>query len=75
MVTPLCKIHPEVAHNNSLIKVSIIPVAGCGDREDLPLYGILISSPSYREEPLGGGGAGIAEHVERRRDAGAETES
>ena len=46
----------------------------CGDQEDLPLYGILISSPSYTEEPQGWSGAGIAKRVECRRDAGAEAE-
>ena len=46
----------------------------CGDREDMPLYGILIPSPSYTEEPLGRSGAGVAKHVVRRRDAGAEVE-
>ena len=44
----------------------------CGDREDLPLYGILSPSPSYTEELLGQSGAGVAKRVERGRDAGAE---
>ena len=40
----------------------------------MPFYGILIPSPSYREERLGRSGAGVAERVERGRDAGAEAE-
>ena len=41
----------------------------------MPLYGILIPSPSYRVGPLGRSGAGIAERVERgQTDAGAEAE-
>ena len=40
----------------------------------MPLYGILMPSPSYTEEPLGRSGAGVAELVERRRDAGAGAE-
>ena len=40
----------------------------------MPLYGIFIPSPSYTEDPLGRSGAGIAEHVEHGRDAGAEAE-
>ena len=46
----------------------------CGDREDMPLYGILIPSPSYKEEPLGRSGAGVAGHKERGRDAGTVAE-
>ena len=46
----------------------------CGDWGDLPLYGILILSPSYMEEPLGRSGAGVAERVECGRDAGAGAE-
>ena len=41
----------------------------------MPLYGILIPSPSYTVGPPGGSGAGIAECVEcGQRDAGAEAE-
>ena len=47
----------------------------CGDWEDWLLHGILLPSPSCTEEPLGRSGAGIAEHVERRRDAGAKAQS
>ena len=48
----------------------------CGDpEEDMPLYGILIPSPSFAEGPPRGGGAGIAAGVERwRTDAGARAE-
>ena len=39
----------------------------------MPLYGILIPSPSYTVGPLGRSGAGIAERVEGgRTDAGAK---
>ena len=78
LLTPICfheyqmfflslkfKNHHE-KFNNSML---------CGNRKDLPLYGILILSPSYTEEPLGWSGAGVAERVERGRDgrdAGAE---
>ena len=47
----------------------------CGEREDLPLYGILIPSPSFTEDPLGLSGAGVAESMESWRGAGAEAES
>ena len=46
----------------------------CGDWEDLPLYGILIPSPSCTEEPLGRSGAGVAESEESWRDTGAGVE-
>ena len=41
----------------------------CGEREDLPLYGILIPSPSFSEDPPGPYGAGVAEYAESRRPA------
>ena len=44
----------------------------CGEREDLPLYGILIPSPSFPKDPPGPCGAGIAEFGESRRHAEAE---
>ena len=47
----------------------------CEDREALPLYGILIPSPSCAEEPLDWSGAGVAESMESWRGAGAEAES
>ena len=50
-------------------------VASWGDREDLPLYGILIPSPSCMEGPLGLSGAGVAESMESWRDTWAEAES
>ena len=41
----------------------------------MPLYGILIPSPSFAEGPPRGGGAGITVGAERRRvDAGAKAE-
>jgi len=48
----------------------------CGDREeDMPLYGILIPSPSYTVRPPGGSGAGIAQCAEcGQTDAGAEAD-
>ncbi len=42
------------------------PDKSCGEREDLPLYGILIPSPSFSEDPPGPYGAGIAECAESR---------
>ena len=51
------------------------PAAVCGDREDLPLYGILIPSPSCTEELLGRSGAGVPESEESWRDTGAGAES
>ena len=48
----------------------------CGDpEEDMPLYGILIPSPSFAEGPPRGGGAGIAAGAELgRSDFGAKPE-
>ena len=40
----------------------------CGDREDLPLYGILIPSPSCTEVPLRWSGTGVAKSEESWED-------
>ena len=41
----------------------------CGDVDELPIYGILIQSPSFLEDPPGPWGAGIAERSESGRPA------
>ena len=47
----------------------------CEDREDLPLYGILIPSPSCTEVPPRRSGAGVAKNKESWEDTGAGAES
>ena len=37
----------------------------CGDVDELPIYGILIQSPSFLEDPLGPCGAGITRQAWR----------
>ena len=42
-----------------------IPQSKCGDLAELPMYGILVQSPSLAEAPLGPRGAAGAECSER----------
>ena len=54
----------QIAHICSFINSGVLHTGLlCGEREDLPLYGILIPSLSYMEDPLGRSGAGVAHGV------------